>query len=184
VVARSLLPRGTEVVGRNLARVGETDRGGTGPHRRQEFVDTLAHGDSGVTNDTTRQGRPRRPRPWIDEGLPGRPGSPRQSCRIWSGKPDSNRRPSAWEADALPTELFPLMEALICPEAVLQSRGSTPAGEALRRRSERSYFFFTPFAKSLKKVTISFTDPGHVCVAGALSFSPSTQMPPQDSQLS
>jgi hypothetical protein len=25
----------------------------------------------------------------------------------WSGKPDSNRRPSAWEADALPTELFP-----------------------------------------------------------------------------
>src|SRR2546427_11880397 len=26
----------------------------------------------------------------------------------WSGKPDSNRRPSAWEADALPTELFPL----------------------------------------------------------------------------
>jgi hypothetical protein len=32
-----------------------------------------------------------------DEGPPGRPGSPRQSCRIWSGKPDSNRRPSAWE---------------------------------------------------------------------------------------
>ena len=26
---------------------------------------------------------------------------------FWSGKPDSNRRPSAWEADALPTELFP-----------------------------------------------------------------------------
>lgn len=24
-----------------------------------------------------------------------------------SGKPDSNRRPSAWQADALPTELFP-----------------------------------------------------------------------------
>jgi hypothetical protein len=26
---------------------------------------------------------------------------------IWSGKRDSNPRPSAWEADALPTELFP-----------------------------------------------------------------------------
>ncbi len=28
--------------------------------------------------------------------------------RKWSGKRDSNPRPSAWEADALPTELFPL----------------------------------------------------------------------------
>jgi hypothetical protein len=27
---------------------------------------------------------------------------------VWSGKRDSNPRPSAWEADALPTELFPL----------------------------------------------------------------------------
>ena len=25
----------------------------------------------------------------------------------WSGKRDSNPRPSAWEANALPTELFP-----------------------------------------------------------------------------
>lgn len=25
----------------------------------------------------------------------------------WSGQPDSNRRPSAWQADALPTELYP-----------------------------------------------------------------------------
>ena len=25
----------------------------------------------------------------------------------WSGKRDSNSRPSAWEADALPTELLP-----------------------------------------------------------------------------
>ncbi len=37
--------------------------------------------------------------PEKDEGLPGRPGSPRKLCRIWSGKPGSNRRPSAWEAD-------------------------------------------------------------------------------------
>jgi hypothetical protein len=26
----------------------------------------------------------------------------------WSGRPDSNRRPFAWEANALPTELLPL----------------------------------------------------------------------------
>ena len=29
------------------------------------------------------------------------------SLLSWSGKRDSNPRPSAWEADALPTELFP-----------------------------------------------------------------------------
>ena len=28
---------------------------------------------------------------------------------LWSGKRDSNPRPSAWEADALPAELFPRM---------------------------------------------------------------------------
>ncbi len=30
---------------------------------------------------------------------------------IWSGKRDSNPRPSAWKADALPTELFPLNQS-------------------------------------------------------------------------
>ena len=30
-----------------------------------------------------------------------------QSRLSWSGKRDSNPRPSAWKADALPTELFP-----------------------------------------------------------------------------
>ena len=30
-----------------------------------------------------------------------------------SGKRESNPRPSAWEADALPTELFPLDKAKI-----------------------------------------------------------------------
>src|SRR5712691_11129155 len=29
-------------------------------------------------------------------------------CRLWSGKRDSNPRPRAWKARALPTELFPL----------------------------------------------------------------------------
>ncbi len=28
-------------------------------------------------------------------------------CTTWSGRPDSNRRRSAWKADALPTELLP-----------------------------------------------------------------------------
>src|SRR5713226_83708 len=32
---------------------------------------------------------------------------PRISSLDWSGKRESNPRPSAWEADALPTELFP-----------------------------------------------------------------------------
>jgi hypothetical protein len=32
---------------------------------------------------------------------------PQLSCSEWSGKRDSNPRPSAWKADALPTELFP-----------------------------------------------------------------------------
>lgn len=27
--------------------------------------------------------------------------------KFWSGIPDSNWRPSAWQADALPTELIP-----------------------------------------------------------------------------
>src|SRR5262245_62058950 len=32
---------------------------------------------------------------------------PSQSCTNWSGKRDSNPRPRAWKARALPTELFP-----------------------------------------------------------------------------
>ncbi len=31
----------------------------------------------------------------------------------WSGKRDSNPRPSAWKADALPTELFPHVSAMV-----------------------------------------------------------------------
>ena len=34
---------------------------------------------------------------------------------LWSGKRDSNPRPSAWEADALPTELFPHSEYKVTP---------------------------------------------------------------------
>src|SRR5690242_18636778 len=30
-----------------------------------------------------------------------------QSVQTWSGRRDSNSRPSAWKADALPTELHP-----------------------------------------------------------------------------
>src|SRR6266581_8889570 len=41
---------------------------------------------------------------------PGDPGRVRAARRPddWSGKRDSNPRPSAWKADALATELFPL----------------------------------------------------------------------------
>src|SRR5262249_12824813 len=46
---------------------------------------------------------------------PTREGPPRGGPKLalvpaffWSGKRGSNPRPSAWEADALPTELFPL----------------------------------------------------------------------------
>src|SRR4030042_887422 len=43
--------------------------------------------------------------------------------RRWSGKRDSNPRPSAWEADALPTELFPLAIILITAAAPCQREG-------------------------------------------------------------
>src|ERR1700687_4279666 len=33
---------------------------------------------------------------------------PTSSFHFWSGRRDSNSRPSAWKADALPTELHPL----------------------------------------------------------------------------
>ena len=49
------------------------------------------------------------PRPGEPKKKAGTPARKRKESRpvTWSGKPDSNRRPSAWEADALPTELFP-----------------------------------------------------------------------------
>ena len=33
---------------------------------------------------------------------------PKPACACWSGRRDSNPRPSAWKADALPSELLPL----------------------------------------------------------------------------
>jgi hypothetical protein len=39
---------------------------------------------------------------------------------IWSGKRDSNPRPQAWEACALPTELFPQRGRTIAPSDALQ----------------------------------------------------------------
>ena len=35
---------------------------------------------------------------------------------VWSGEWDSNPRPSAWEADALPAELPPLVIGSVAPE--------------------------------------------------------------------
>ena len=34
--------------------------------------------------------------------------NPKSAIKYWSGRRDSNSRPSAWKADALPTELHPL----------------------------------------------------------------------------
>ena len=48
------------------------------------------------------------------KGLRGRPPEPSAS-----GRPDSNRRPSAWEADALPTELRPRTSKSIQGRAAL-----------------------------------------------------------------
>ena len=44
---------------------------------------------------------------------------------LWSGKRDSNPRPSAWEADALPTELFPHSKHKVTPIFRL-SKNSAP----------------------------------------------------------
>src|SRR5437588_4681305 len=39
--------------------------------------------------------------------LRGRESTTNRESKHWSGRPDSNSRPSAWKADALPTELHP-----------------------------------------------------------------------------
>src|SRR5690349_9906840 len=50
--------------------------------------------------------RRRTPRP--DKGMTCADVPVRSLFRVWSGKRDSNPRPSAWKADALAAELFPL----------------------------------------------------------------------------
>ena len=66
--------------------------------------------------------------PRIVDREAGRASRPRESTKAWrnywSGKRDSNPRPSAWEADALPTELFPL-----------DGRGRTLTSERRRRKA-------------------------------------------------
>jgi hypothetical protein len=52
---------------------------------------------------------------------------------IWSGKRDLNPRPSAWKADALPTELFPLRAKTISRSS--RSHGSWWGGEDSNLRS-------------------------------------------------
>jgi hypothetical protein len=57
----------------------------------------------------------------------------------WSGKRDSNPRPSAWKADALATELLPLASILPCPtrRAAWREGGGERrirTSEALRRQ--------------------------------------------------
>src|SRR5438034_8988574 len=50
--------------------------------------------------------------------LPGvgcQPAKTDAATRNWSGKRDSNPRPSAWKADALPTELLPPLDRAQTP---------------------------------------------------------------------
>src|SRR5687768_7529422 len=71
--------------------------------------------------------------------LRGRGESPKGDYQ--SGKPDSNRRPSAWQADALPTELFPQKGRRIVARKAAEvkqaersrSRGARDAGERTER---------------------------------------------------
>src|SRR5262245_15108023 len=51
---------------------------------------------------------------------------------LWSGKRDSNPRPSAWKADALATELLPPVIVIIAVAALCTARG----GERRIRTSE------------------------------------------------
>jgi hypothetical protein len=66
-------------------------------------------------------------------GLQSRPVDAR-STRDWSGQPGSNRRHSAWEADALPTELCP---RALAREQAHPSAGALPVNSGCRRRESR-----------------------------------------------
>ena len=45
----------------------------------------------------------------VTSSLPRKRSTPELHRLNWSGRRDSNSRPSAWKADALPTELLPLI---------------------------------------------------------------------------
>ena len=82
-----------------------------------------------AANEPDREKRLPRRLPGNDEGATRHRVTPRQH---WSGKRDSDPRPSAWEADALPTELFPRNLSLdFCRERPGESRAQevTAAGE-------------------------------------------------------
>ncbi len=67
-----------------------------------------------------------------------------------SGKRDSNSRPSAWEADALPTELFPQCER----KDTRKKRRNQISGEKnCKRICERSYPILSPLIGTLAKTT-------------------------------
>src|SRR5262249_34455517 len=72
-------------------------------------------------------------------GGPAGPGNRLEDqALIWSGKPGSNRRPSAWEADALPTELFPHVAPPLPGERRDTARGSGCQAGRRRRASSRA----------------------------------------------
>ena len=99
-------------------------------------------------------------------GPAAKPGlNPNQVLRpsIWSGKRGSNPRPSAWKADALPTELFPLRNvghqpAAGTPPAILSWWGGEDSN--LRRRTPTD-LQSVPFDRSgtPPETTISLRNP-------------------------
>src|SRR5438876_8082808 len=56
----------------------------------------------------------------------------------WSGKPGSNRRPPAWKADALPTELFPLADSEALRWVLL-----APGGQEGRARGDKTAVYLS-----------------------------------------
>ena len=61
----------------------------------------------------------------------------RSGLLLWSGKRDSNPRPSAWEADALPTELFPHRLRSEQAGGIIRARGQVKCGEKGGRALEK-----------------------------------------------
>src|SRR5262249_21361736 len=95
----------------------EIDRLSFGPPARERARAVAAVGTSPFGTPVVQGGSASPAQP---EGG-GTEGSQFQHLEL-SGIPGSNRRHSAWEADALPTELIP-RELLLCPHSLSKSRG-------------------------------------------------------------
>ena len=59
---------------------------------------------------------------------------PEPACACWSGRRDSNPRPSAWKADALPSELLPLRYVIRYCGREGAPHGRPPSHKAVERK--------------------------------------------------